>query len=424
MSFAVNAAGGSTINYQFTVPNNTALTASTEVPIFKIIGGNNTWPTGAITNQRWSWITANTANFSAASIITNSYGLYVEAATAGTNATITNNWGIGVNGGGIIVRGISGTGLDIGNASSVFNVVTSSGMTSAYALTVTNGSLTIGTTAPVLSLNNSGCGLSRTSNDTNVLFFNDLHFRSTQSTTNIASFNNNGTNVFNPNSVATGAITNFRINVAVNTNQTATTNIPNFRVTGANKQWATGTVVNQYWNYLTANTASFVGASTMTNSYGLFVEAATAGTNATITNNYAAGFSGNVNVIGSLYSTGFRLVDGTQGLNKVLVSDANGNASWATSSAGYGRSINNIAINTTGAAAANTDYYYFCTATLTFTLPTAVGNTNTYYIKVTSGTLTIDTTSSQTIDGSLTIVTSVANTAFTLISDGTNWQII
>ena len=91
---------------------------------------------------------------------------------------------------------------------------------------------------------------------------------------------------------------------------------------------------------------------------------------------------------------------------------------------GYGRSFNNIAINTTGAAAANTDYYYFCTSTLTFTLPTAVGNTNTYYIKVTSGTLTIDTTSSQTIDGSLTIVTSVANTAFTLISDGTNWQII
>jgi hypothetical protein len=91
---------------------------------------------------------------------------------------------------------------------------------------------------------------------------------------------------------------------------------------------------------------------------------------------------------------------------------------------GYARSFNNIAINTTGAADANTDYYYFCTATLTFTLPTAVGNTNTYYIKVTSGTLTINTTSSQTIDGSLTIVTSVANTAFTLISDGTNWQII
>lgn len=94
-AFLVQPANGNTINYQFTVPNNTALTASTEVPIFKIIGGNNTWNTGAITNQKWSWITANTANFSAASIITNSYGLYVEAATAGTNATITNNFSLG-----------------------------------------------------------------------------------------------------------------------------------------------------------------------------------------------------------------------------------------------------------------------------------------------------------------------------------------
>ena len=227
---------------------------------------------------------------------------------------------------------------------------------------------------------------------------------------------------FAPSFASSGAVTTFDFTVPNHTAQSASTNIPNFRVNGGTKSWSPGTTANQYWNYFTSPTASGA-SSTLTNSFTLFVESATVGT-AAITNNYAAGFSGNVNVIGSLYSTGFRLVDGTQGLNKVLVSDANGNASWATSSAGYGRSFNNIAINTTGAAAANTDYYYFCTATLTFTLPTAVGNTNTYYNKVTSGTLTIDTTSSQTIDGSLTIVTSVANTAFTLISDGTNWQII
>ena len=93
---------------------------------------------------------------------------------------------------------------------------------------------------------------------------------------------------------SSGAVTQFTFTNVANTNQTATTNIPNFRISGANKQWATGTVANQYWNYLTANTAAFVGASTMTNSYGLFVEAATAGTNATITNNYAAGFGGNI----------------------------------------------------------------------------------------------------------------------------------
>ena len=97
-AFLVQPANGNTINYQFTVPNNTALTASTEVPIFKIIGGNNTWNTGAITNQKWSWITANTANFSAASIITNSYSLFVESSISGTNSTITNNYAAGFDG--------------------------------------------------------------------------------------------------------------------------------------------------------------------------------------------------------------------------------------------------------------------------------------------------------------------------------------
>ena len=81
------------------------------------------------------------------------------------------------------------------------------------------------------------------------------------------------------------------------------TNIPNFRVLGATSTWATGTVANQYWNYLTANTASFVGASTITNSYGLYVEAATAGTNATITNNYSLGTNGKAKFGGNIELT-------------------------------------------------------------------------------------------------------------------------
>jgi hypothetical protein len=104
---------------------------------------------------------------------------------------------------------------------------------------------------------------------------------------------------FSNPTVGSGAFTAFTFNPSANTNQTLSTNIPNFRINGANKQWATGNITNQYWNYLTANTASFVGASTITSSYGLFVEAATAGTNATITNNYAAGFGGRVVVEGS-----------------------------------------------------------------------------------------------------------------------------
>lgn len=87
------------------------------------------------------------------------------------------------------------------------------------------------------------------------------------------------------------------------------------------------------------------------------------------------------------------------------------------------KSINNISTNTSAGSAANTEYYYICTTTLTLTLPTAVGNTNEYNVKVTSGTLTINTTSSQTIDGSTSITMSVANTSRTLVSNGSNWQI-
>lgn len=84
-----------------------------------------------------------------------------------------------------------------------------------------------------------------------------------------------------------GAVTTFTFTVPANTNQTATTNIPNFRVTGANKQWATGALATQYFNYFTANTVSFVGASTATHVANFRVDAPLQGTNATATNLYA-----------------------------------------------------------------------------------------------------------------------------------------
>jgi hypothetical protein len=96
-----------------------------------------------------------------------------------------------------------------------------------------------------------------------------------------------------------GAFTGFTFTPAISTNQTLGTNIPNFRVTGANKQWATGALATQYFNYFTANTVSFVGASTATNVYNLFCESPIAGVNATITNRYAAGFDGDIRIVGN-----------------------------------------------------------------------------------------------------------------------------
>ena len=102
--------------------------------------------------------------------------------------------------------------------------------------------------------------------------------------------------IFSPINATAGAITSFTFTTPANTSQTASTEISNFKVNGASKTWAAGAITTQRWNYFTANTAAFASASTITNSYGLYVEAATAGTNATITNNWAAGFIGNVTV--------------------------------------------------------------------------------------------------------------------------------
>lgn len=88
------------------------------------------------------------------------------------------------------------------------------------------------------------------------------------------------------------------------------------------------------------------------------------------------------------------------------------------------RSINSISTPTTAGATAGTDYVYLVSGTTTITLPTAVGNTNLYTIKnVGVGTVTIATTSAQTIDGTATTTMPVQYTAVDLISDTANWNV-
>lgn len=86
-------------------------------------------------------------------------------------------------------------------------------------------------------------------------------------------------------------------------------------------------------------------------------------------------------------------------------------------------STNNIAVNTTAGAAANTYYVYFTTATLTLTLPTAGGNSNRYTVKCVAGVLTIDGAGAETIDGTATISVAIEDSV-DLISNGTEWKVI
>lgn len=73
------------------------------------------------------------------------------------------------------------------------------------------------------------------------------------------------------------------------------------------------------------------------------------------------------------------------------------------------------------------DYTIDCTSgTFTVTLPTAVGITGRIYVIKNSGTgtITIDTTSSQTIDGTTTKTLSVQYNSFAVQSNGSNWIVI
>jgi hypothetical protein len=90
-----------------------------------------------------------------------------------------------------------------------------------------------------------------------------------------------------------------------------------------------------------------------------------------------------------------------------------------------GKSINVVSVNTSAGSASSTDYVYLASGTINITLPTAVGNQNLYTIKnVGTGVITVNTTSSETIDGSLTAPIRVQYLSLTLVSDGANWNII
>jgi len=122
----------------------------------------------------------------------------------------------------------------------------------------------------------------------------------------------------------------------------------------------------------------------------------------------------------------FPTTNGSNG--QVLTTNGSGTLTWSTVSGGSGitRSVNNISTTTSAGSTASTDYVYNVTSgTFTLTMPTAASNTNRYTIKQSgTGVLTIDTTSSQTIDGSTTYTMSKQYQAIDLISDGTNWIIV
>jgi len=143
----------------------------------------------------------------------------------------------------------------------------------------------------------------------------------------------------------------------------------------------------------------------------------TTGGTATVTN-----IGGVFEASGGDNNHAIQILDGSQGVGKVLTSDASGNGTWQAAG-GTGPSLRNVTSTDTFATANET---INCTSgTFTVNLPTAVGIQGTTYTLVNSGVgvITLDGNGAETIQGSAT-VDLTTQISIRVQSDGTNWIII
>lgn len=99
---------------------------------------------------------------------------------------------------------------------------------------------------------------------------------------------------------------------------------------------------------------------------------------------------------------------------------------WGTAGSGSGiaRSISVISTSMNAGSTASTDYVYLVSGTTTLTLPTAVSNNNRYSVtNIGSNTVTVATSSSQTINGSSTATLPIPNMSLDFVSDNTGWHV-
>lgn len=280
------ASSGALTTFNWTKPNNTGQTTNTAIPGWTYNAGSRTWTaTATITTQRENQWLAPTYNAGTASTITTSVANYFEAAVAGTNVTITNNYAISANAGiqvqtgsmtgqGIVLRDLVGTPAQSGIYMTVAPTSTN------YALRGdSSGNSFVNGGQVFVATNGTSRILLR---DSDISFFNWV----------------------NP---TTGASSTFNFTKANPTGQTASTAITGWNVIGGNRTWATGNIVTQIENNWGDVTYSFAASSTITTAYGNFFRAPTAGTNATITNNFAIGTTGAIQVNDGTIAGGIRL---------------------------------------------------------------------------------------------------------------------
>jgi len=264
IAVAPNMNTGQQVSYSFYGGTDTTQSTTQEINRYLFSPGNRQWAAGTVAIQREFYITSPTYSFVSASTIADAYTLYLRSPTAGTNATITNNYGLGIEG--------------------YVNVIADTATIKLRSLVGTTSSAAIYFNQTSPTANNYA--VLGTSTQTRLNGPTDVLIRVGNST----KFNiDSSSTQFIQDTITSGAVTPYSFTFGANSSQTASTEISNFKVTGNTKTWLAGAITTQRWNYFTANTAAFASASTIAESFGLYVEAATAGSNATITNNFGLG---------------------------------------------------------------------------------------------------------------------------------------
>jgi len=317
---------------QFSLSALTSLgnTANSSVVKFFSYGSSTQWASGTTVNQFENSFTSPTYTGVAATVITNHGTVVSDFAISSTNMTITNNaafynptrtltntttgygalfnapsgastnWAIGAIGG---VTSTIGYGVGATPSSSrPINVAAT--VAGEYSLLITNLSAGASASSGVRFGNNSQQARIL-QGSTGATIGNGLY----PSSLNFIQDDNGGFSFRQATIATSGAWTGFRFDGVAHTGQTASTNIPGILFTTGSRQYATGALATQTEFSITSPTYSFVGASVITNAFTFFVAAPTAGTLATITNSYAIGTTGSVNIAsGNLFNSGIQVL--------------------------------------------------------------------------------------------------------------------
>lgn len=115
-----------------------------------------------------------------------------------------------------------------------------------------------------------------------------------------------------------------------------------------------------------------------------------------------------------------------QVLNEYLsvAHNADGSLKSSVIPTGFTRTVKTISSSVAAEASDRTDYVYIASGAITITLPTAIGNTCRYtVVNNGTGTVTVATTTSQTINGSMAVTLPLQHMSLSFVSDNSNWAI-